>query len=80
MDFIQVQIIIFTTILISSLLGGKKALIISTLIWAIETIIVYRTSRINYLQVITISLAFQIAIVIAITRDFVIKKIKNKAT
>ena len=79
MDFIQIQIIIFSTILIASLLGGKKALIISTFIWGIETILVYRTSHINYLQVITVALSFQISMFIAIVRDFIVKKLKKNS-
>ena len=76
MDFIQIQIMIFATIIISSLFG-KKALIISTLVWAIETMLVYRTSHINYLQVITVALSFQISLFIAIVRDYIVKKIKK---
>lgn len=78
MSFIQIQILIFLSILICSLIGGKKASLIASLVWLIETFIVYNGSRINYIQFISVSLSFQIGMLVAITRDFVLKKIKNK--
>ena len=64
MSFIQIQILIFS--------------LIASLVWLIETFIVYKGSRINYIQFISVSLSFQIGMLVAITRDFVLKKIKNK--
>ena len=78
MSFIQIQILIFLSILICSLIGGKKASLIASLVWLIETFIVYKGSRIKYIQFISVSLSFQIGMLVAITRDFVLKKIKNK--
>ena len=78
MSFIQIQILIFLSILICSLIGGKKASLIASLVWLIETFIVYKGSIINYIQFISVSLSFQIGMLVAITRDFVLKKIKNK--
>ena len=78
MSFIQIQILIFLSILICSLIGGKKASLIASLVWLIETFIVYKGCRINYIQFISVSLSFQIGMLVAITRDFVLKKIKNK--
>lgn len=77
MNFIQIQLIIFLSIIICSLIGGKKASLIASAVWIIETIIVYRISRMNYLQIIAVSLSFQIGMLIAIVRDFVVKKIKK---
>lgn len=78
MSFIQIQILIFLSILICSLIGGKKASLIASLVWLIKTFIVYKGSRVNYIQFISVSLSFQIGMLVAITRDFVLKKIKNK--
>lgn len=78
MSFIQIQILIFLSILICSLIGGKKASLIASLVWLIETFIVYKGIRVNYIQFISVSLSFQIGMLVAITRDFVLKKIKNK--
>lgn len=78
MSFIQIQILIFLSILICSLIGGKKASLIASLVWLIETFIVYKGSGVNYIQFISVSLSFQIGMLVAITRDFVLKKIKNK--
>ena len=78
MSFIQIQILIFLSILICSLIGGKKSSLIASLVWLIETFIVYKESIINYIQFISVSLSFQIGMLVAITRDFVLKKIKNK--
>lgn len=78
MSFIQIQILIFLSILICSLIGGKKSSLIASLVWLIETFIVYKGSRINYIQFISVSLSFQIGMLVAITRDFALKKIKNK--
>lgn len=77
MSFIQIQIIIFFTIIISSLLAGKKALFISTIVWIIETFMIYNLSASNHLQLITLSLTFQIGLLIAIIRDFIVAKIKK---
>ena len=83
MGFIQIQIIIFFSIIICSLIAGKKACLMATAVWIIETLIVYKTNRMNYLQIMSVSLSFQIGIFIAIIRDFIVKKIKrdsNKST
>lgn len=77
MEFIQIQIIILLTIVISSVIGGKKASLLASAVWVIETIIVYRISHNNYLQVITVALSFQIGIVLAIIRDFISSRIKK---
>ena len=34
-------------------------------------------SKVNYLQVIAVSLSFQIGMVLAIVRDFIVKKVKK---
>lgn len=54
MSFIQIQILIFLSILICSLIGGKKSSLIASLVWLIETFIVYKESRINYIQFISV--------------------------
>ena len=77
MSFIQIQLVIFSTIIISSLIGGKKTSLIASAVWIIETMIVYRVSKSNYLQIITVSLSFQIGMLIAVLRDFIVKKIKK---
>lgn len=77
MNFIQIQIIIFFSIFFSSLIIGKKALFISSIIWVIETCIVYNVSATNRLQLITLSVSFQIGLVVVVIRDFILSKIKK---
>lgn len=77
MGFVQIQIVIFFSIIICSLILGKKACLMATAIWTIETLIVYKTNKINYLQIMSLSLSFQIGIFIAILRDFIIRKLKR---
>ena len=60
MSFIQIQGIIFFSIILFSIMCGKKGTLIASIIWIVETIIIYKTSRSNYLQVICVSLSFQI--------------------
>ena len=60
MSFIQIQAIIFFSIIICSIIGGKKASLMASAVWIIETIIIYKTSKMNYLQIISVSLSFQI--------------------
>lgn len=74
MSFIQIQFIIFFSIIFCSLIFGKKASLIASAIWIIETIIVYRINRMNYLQIIFVALFFQIGMFIAVIRDFIVKK------
>ena len=77
MSFIQIQGIIFFSIIIFSIMCGKKGTLIASIIWSVETIIIYKTSRSNYLQVICVSLSFQIGMIVAIIRDFIVKKMKK---
>lgn len=77
MSFIQIQFIIFLSIIICSIVGGKKASLIASAVWIIETIAIYNTSKINYMQIISVSLSFQIGILLAVARDFIVKKIKK---
>ena len=77
MSFIQMQVLIFLSILIFSLIGGKIASLITSLIWLIETFIIYDRSKINYIQFATISISFQIGMILAVARDFILKKIKS---
>ena len=77
MSFIQIQGVIFFSIIFCSLIGGKKASFLASLVWIVETFIVYKMSKINYLQVIAVSLSFQIGMVLAIARDFIVKRIKS---
>ncbi|WP_297712443.1 hypothetical protein [Clostridium sp.] len=80
MSFIQIQVIIFFSIIICSIIGGKKASLMASAVWIIETIVIYKTSKMNYLQIISVSLSFQIGMLIAIVRDFIVKKFKKMAS
>lgn len=80
MNFIQIQAIIFFSIVICSIIGGKKASLIASAVWIIETIIIYKTSKMNYLQIISVSLSFQVGMLVAIVRDFIVKKFKKIAS
>ena len=80
MSFIQIQAIIFFSIVICSIIGGKKASLIASAVWIIETIIIYKTSKMNYLQIISVSLSFQVGMLVAIVRDFIVKKFKKIAS
>ncbi|MCI9303321.1 hypothetical protein [Clostridium sp.] len=77
MSFIQIQFIIFFSIIICSIIGGKKASLIASAVWILETIAIYNTSKINYMQLISVSLSFQIGILLAVFRDFIVKRIKK---
>ena len=77
MSFIQIQFIIFFSIIICSIIGGKKASLIASAVWILETIEIYNTSKINYMQLISVSLSFQIGILLAVFRDFIVKRIKK---
>ena len=77
MSFIQIQAIIFFSIVICSIIGGKKASLMASVVWIIETIIIYKTSKVNYLQIISVSLSFQIGMLVAIIRDFIVKRFKK---
>ena len=77
MSFIQIQAIIFFSIVICSIIGGKKASLTASAVWIIETIIIYKTSKVNYLQIISVSLSFQIGMLVAIVRDFIVKRFKK---
>ena len=77
MSFIQIQAIIFFSIIIFSIIGGKKESFMASEVWIIETIIIYKTSKMNYLQIISVSLSFQIGMLLAIVRDFIVKKFKK---
>lgn len=77
MSFIQIQAIIFFSIIICSIIGGKKASLMASAVWIIETIIIYKTSKMNYLQIISVSLSFQIGMLLAIVRDFIVKNFKR---
>ena len=77
MSFIQIQGVIFFSIIICYIIGGKKDSLMASIVWIIETILIYKTSKINYLQIISVSLSFQIGILIAIARDFIVRKVKQ---
>ena len=47
-------------------------------VWAVETYIIFKVDSFSYLQLITLGLSFQIAIIIAIIRDLVAKQFKKK--
>ena len=79
MDFMYIQLVIFLTIILSSIIGGKKGVFISFLVWTVETYIVFKVDSFSYLQLITLGLAFQIAIIIAVIRDLLAKQFKKKA-
>ena len=79
MDFMYIQLVIFLTIILSSIIGGKKGVFISFLVWTVETYIVFKVDSFSYLQLITLGLAFQIAIIISVIRDLLAKQFKKKA-
>lgn len=78
MGFVETQIIIFLSIIIASLIGGKKGTIVSIVVWGLETIIIYKISSINYLQIVTIAVSFQFGLIIGILKDAIVKMIKKK--
>jgi formate hydrogenlyase subunit 3/multisubunit Na+/H+ antiporter MnhD subunit len=77
MEFMYIQLVIFLTIILSAVIGGKKGAAISFLVWSLETYIVFNVDRFSYLQLITLGLGFQIAIMIAIIRDLLVKQFKK---
>lgn len=77
-EFYSNSIYNFFSIIICSIIGGKKASLIASAVWILETIAIYNTSKINYMQLISVSLSFQIGILLAVFRDFIVKRIKSK--
>lgn len=77
MNFIEIQITIFLSVILLSLIGGKKISLLAIGFWIIETLMVYILHDFNYLQIITLALSFQVGMLIAVTRDFIIKKFKK---
>jgi hypothetical protein len=78
MNFLYLQIIIFILMIISSIIGGKKGNIICGIVWVGETIISMQFNSIQYIQIITVAVSFQIGLIIAIIRDLIVKKISSK--
>lgn len=76
-EFYSNSIYNFFSIIICSIIGGKKASLIASAVWILETIAIYNTSKINYMQLISVSLSFQIGILLAVFRDFIVKRIKK---
>lgn len=76
MNFITIQIIIFISIILSSLLGGKKGAIISTLVWLVTTFIMKKGNYLGSIQFITLALSFQLGMITGVVKDFIQKKIK----
>lgn len=77
MNFITIQLIIFITIILSSLLCGKKGTIISSIVWLITTFIIKKANYLGSIQFITVALAFQLGMITGIVKDFIYKKIKS---
>ena len=84
MNFLYVQILIFILMIISSIIGGKKGTFICGAVWIIATVIsisINRFNNINYFQLMTVAVSFQLSLIIAAIRDLIVKKLmkKNKA-
>ena len=77
MGIIERQIIIFFTIVISSVIGGKKGSLIASGVWLIQTLIMLNSNFSNYIQLIVVALSFQLGMIIGIIKDLIIKKLKN---
>lgn len=77
MSFITIQFIMFISIIISGLIGGKKGTILSTLVWGVATLITKRSIYFGNIQFITLAMSFQISLVMGIAKDFIQCKVKN---
>lgn len=77
MGIIERQIIIFFTIVISSIIGGKKGSLIASGVWLIQTLIMLNSNFSNYIQLIIVALSFQLGMIIGFIKDLIIKKVKK---
>jgi len=79
MGIIERQIVIFLTVIISAIVGGKKATIIASAVWLIQTLIILNSNLTNYIQIIVVSLSFQLGMIVGFIKDLVIKKMKKQS-
>ena len=47
MDFMYIQLVIFLTIILSAVIAGKKGALISFLVWAVETYIIFKVENLE---------------------------------
>lgn len=80
MGIIERQIIIFFTIIISSIIGGKKATLIASAVWFIQTLIILNSNFTNYIQIVVVVLSFQIGMILGIIKDLIQRKIKKSSS
>ncbi|MBB6622650.1 hypothetical protein [Clostridium gasigenes] len=74
MGIIKLQIIILITIILSGILGGKKGAIISGLVWLVASIIMMHSNIFAVIQLITVTISYQISLLVGIGRDYYIKR------
>lgn len=79
MDIIQLQLLIILTIVICSLVGGKKGGIIASAVWFIASLIMMRSTMFSVLQLVTVVISFQLGLLIGFIRDYIFKRIVRKS-
>lgn len=74
MGIIKLQIVILVTIILSGILGGKKGAIISGAVWLVASIIMMYSNIFAVIQLITVTISYQISLLIGIGRDYYMKR------
>lgn len=74
MGFIELQVLVFITIILSGILGGKKGSLIASGVWFITSIIMMYSNVFAVLQIIVVGFSYQVSMLIGIVKDFYIKR------
>ena len=78
MGILQLQLLIILTIVICSLLGGKKGGLIASGVWFITSLIMMRSNIFSVLQLVTVAISFQLGLLIGFIRDYIYKRVARK--
>lgn len=76
MDFIKLQFIVFATIVLSGILGGKKGVLIASGVWFVSAIIMMYSNVLAVIQIIIVGFSFQVSMLIGMLKDYSIKRKK----
>ena len=76
MEFIKLQFIVFATIVLSGILGGKKGALISSAVWFVSAIVMMYSNALAVIQIIIVGFSFQLSILIGMIKDYSIKRKK----
>lgn len=74
MGFIELQFIVFATIILSGILGGKKGVLIASAVWFVSAIIMMYSNVFAVIQIIIVGVSFQVAMLIGMIKDYSVKR------